>query len=217
MVRFAKFRLVASEIRTWQDKRQAAINKRRINKALSTLNSSNDDNDNSIFEEQRKNRRILRYLKPSKVQRPLKIILVGLGGLVFFGVAIGIYVKYFSDSSTIRIPLLSKLLNFFKSSFSDQDSNVNDALEKTKTSNIGKWCYVSAIFIVFGLAVVKFLNNKETAVEIEIQPESIKINRKELRIITGGILVVVGQVTMFYSPSIGLGLYLTGWQMATHP
>jgi hypothetical protein len=217
-----------SKLRSFYKERQAGSAYRKACFVLKysnfVLKASNDDDEKLSFEKNHKTqkilsilKKILKYLKLPKVQQYLKVTLMGLGVSISL---IYIYNNYLNDIDGLRIPFLSKLLGFFKSLFSDQDSNVNDALEKAKTSN--KWGYLFVLSIVLGLGVLKIIDNnidnKENVVEIDIQPEYINIDRQTLRKLTGSIMFIVSHPIMLYvCPPLGLAMYISGWQLATHP
>jgi hypothetical protein len=76
-----------------------------------------------------------------------------------------------------------------------------------------------ATLVIVGLGVIKSLNNQETSIEIEIQPGFIQVNRKNIRILVGVGLVFGSYPAMlvFGLPGVGAIMYVTGWQLATHP
>jgi preprotein translocase subunit Sss1 len=176
------------------------------------LKSLKNDNDGPNLRKNRRIKKIIKYLKSPKGQKFLKRLRINLIGLGLIGIGFYFYQDYI-------FLFLSKLFGRVKDVCADQDSTINDVVETAQTSNIRKWYLFGATLVIVGLGVIKSLNNQETSIEIEIQPEYIQVNRKNIRILVGVGLVFGSYPAMlvFGLPGVGAIMYVTGWQLATHP
>ena len=170
----------------------------------------------------RQDRALKRFLK-SRKGRFIVIAAMALG--------VGIAIYYHSASRQLIGVFWSRCRNMFNPK-PEANKKLTPLAENANKSPLPVWQKVSivGITVITGLVIVRLypnlfssgLINRSSSVEIEVPSSPSKFRQVrqiwyEWRQPAGGIISISGVIIMPVFPITGSTLFITGWQMLTHP